>query len=688
MTTTVAESKPKTPAVEKKQSVDAPPKEVTTTVETPTTKEAAAEKPVVEEAKVEEEPLKKDTRKKLGAASVKLNHADASVNALITPSLITNANFGGWSALTAGVRAAVGIKSGRYVYEVQVHGATNNSKLHVGVSTLKSSLVYPDEHAILIDQEGVSTVEGVRKKYPKIHMHRGDIVSVLVNRESKHKNTVSVYINGQRELTEEGVHMCTIPIPETLQNEILFPHLIFKDITISMNFGPNALKPLPFPTRMLADAAKADVEISRIELPAEPTIIIPLGLDESAKEWVRTFCAENTNYIDLTRDKLRDWVTKSCDGRHTADKVSVFQNPREMCQMFGTLRVPRNYVVPYNALTAAGRKKVLEFFPGFKKVCKVIFTSSDTYIMKEFDQVTFPTAEEGFDSIEYAKPQQECEAALNEWKDMCKKKARIEDLKVGTWFNEEKEKWAKFCIEIRKEKKYPELIAEDWMLVELRHMIHSLLNAFKDDVKDETRPGFASQNLGFYAKMYDAQPISFSKFGCKSIEDLLELVGDVVDGAGGLLMAKYGKDVDPITFLELADGSRQERAHRVDAGDENAALPFSATPAKKELAMKGLKKIADHQPKKAVSRPMAKPAVSLTPNDKAMMPIKRKLKQLGAPVQPRVIVTANPNRVPRAPAMVPVRVGQAHARLQGNKRPREDSGKGSGKGGKQRKLYW
>jgi len=206
-----------------------------------------------------------------------------------------------------------------------------------------------------------------------------------------------------------------------------------------------------------------------------------------------------------------------------------------------------------------------------------------TDVRRNADESTLPTDEDGFDVVEYLKPKDECEVLLENWKQLCKSRSRIDNLKVGPWFKEQFSEWAKTKKEAKFEKKsYPDFSTEDWMLTDLRAEIHYVLHAFQVDVKDETIPGFIPSNFSFYYKLYTGKPFLPTSFGYDSVEELLQdLVSDVCKIEDHLVVANLAKDADPITFCELAQAAKEDRQDRLDAGDEMAALRFSSKHAAK-----------------------------------------------------------------------------------------------------------
>merc|ERR1712217_528576 len=82
----------------------------------------------------------------------------------------------------------------------------------------------------------------------------GNVIAVVINvdESSPHKNTISLFRDGQRLCDPQA-------IPEGLVGKALFPTLTYRNLTLQLNFGPHPKIALPFKCRMIKDAAKADV---------------------------------------------------------------------------------------------------------------------------------------------------------------------------------------------------------------------------------------------------------------------------------------------------------------------------------------------------------------------------------------------------------------------------------------------
>lgn len=264
-----------------------------------------------------------DKRPKVSAGSVDLSATDSTLNVLPTNGNRTIMTYseGGMQHLLAGVRANSGIKSGRYVFEVKMlerHniGSTQdtNNKVpkhyfRVGLSVGGSHVLGGDAQndSMFFDNDGMMQVGREKSKVLKGVLSRFSVVSVLVNLDAKspNANTVSIFKDGGRFCEPQ-------PIPESMLGKPLFPHIVYKNVSMQVNFGPVALKPLPFTCAMLGAAAKADVEQVKVAPVTQPEVVFPVGLpDQGYFDWVDDFLKKNPSYVDLSDRKIIDWAARS-----------------------------------------------------------------------------------------------------------------------------------------------------------------------------------------------------------------------------------------------------------------------------------------------------------------------------------------------------------------------------------------
>eukprot|EP00929_Paragymnodinium_shiwhaense_P118696 TRINITY_DN90614_c0_g1_i1.p1 TRINITY_DN90614_c0_g1~~TRINITY_DN90614_c0_g1_i1.p1 ORF type:complete len:956 (+),score=362.14 TRINITY_DN90614_c0_g1_i1:57-2870(+) len=350
-------------------------------------KRKAEEKPEAskKEAKTEagqtastKEPVEKDAPADSRAAldkPVVFEPAATTLNVL--PSLggkvLMTLSDGGMSYLTAGARANVGVKAGRYMFEIKIVEALAPPEVpmaarkaiipkqlvRVGFSTASEDLLFGTTEGakqMCVDSEGMLNMAGQKTmtgtKFGKEH-----VVALVLNLDPKsaNANTVTLYRDGKK-ATE------SYKLPEALVGQALYPQVNYRNCSVQVNFGPVPLKELPFKCRTLATAAKADVVVTPSPLgkDGKGKVVFPVGMpDKGYFDWVDDFMKQNPTYVELSDRKLVDWTIKSGwpkmrvdSTRESVDKpLFAFGIPamedlscRRIINTVAPL-VPRNYVV-------------------------------------------------------------------------------------------------------------------------------------------------------------------------------------------------------------------------------------------------------------------------------------------------------------------------------------------------------
>jgi len=214
----------------------------------------------------------------------------------------------GFSHLLAGARASVGVKSGRFMFEVKIVECpgTARSLLKIGFSVADSSLLLDsDEASVSFDSEGYfSGIKSGNKVSQKLS--GGSVVACLLNLEkgSPNCNTISLFNNGRRIAQPQA-------LPESLQGKVLFPTVAFKCMTLHTNFGPEPLCPLPFTCHMVGSALKSQAEV-KTSAPEAGGVIFPVSLsDEGSFDWLDMFLEKNPGHVEISDRAIRDWIEKS-----------------------------------------------------------------------------------------------------------------------------------------------------------------------------------------------------------------------------------------------------------------------------------------------------------------------------------------------------------------------------------------
>jgi hypothetical protein len=366
--------------------------------------EPDAKKAKTEEPKKEEEPkfqepdAPKDSRPAM-SGQVSFSAADTSLNVVPTlgGKLLTCLNDGAMSLLLAGARANVGQKSGRYMYEVKIvqvldAGGKAKAGVRIGFSVAGSGLILGEDASSVYFTDDASFVGGKKRQSVKGgNIKKDSVIAVVLNLDAKspNANTVALYKDG----VAAGP---AYPLPEELKGKALFPHVAYRGCSVRMNFGPTALKELPFKCRLLQSAAKDDVVVSATKdsKDAKYEVMVPVAFpDEGTFDWLDLFLEKNPQYVELSDRKIIEWAKAS--GFHSKgggggnnwkasnDKPSMSTGIQELDNM--SVRkvinavapiVPRNYLIMEvkSNLIASERKEVLKKFnyPCYKKVARVM----------------------------------------------------------------------------------------------------------------------------------------------------------------------------------------------------------------------------------------------------------------------------------------------------------------------------
>jgi len=373
--------------------------------EEPAAKKAKTEEPKKEEPKKDEEikdegkkfeepDAPKDSRQVVkDVASFTTDQSTLNVVPTTGGKMLTTITEGGMSFLLAGARANIGLKAGRYMFEVKIIQMLSSSQdkkslpvLKVGFSTTGSSLFLgEDELGVCFGSLGEYIAEKGSTSLPaKARFSKDKVIAVVLNLDSKspNANTVSLYLEGERIAEPKA-------LPECLKGKTLFPHVTYKNMTIRANFGPTPLKDLPFKCRMVNGAANSDVSVISSKEPKQYEVILPVAFpDEGTFAWVDSFLEDNPHYVELSDRKIAEW----CKSSGLLGKPSGnFSNDKPLCSYgcpglddFSVRKVlhalapclPRNYLIMEvkSNLLADERKEILKKFnyPCFKKVARVI----------------------------------------------------------------------------------------------------------------------------------------------------------------------------------------------------------------------------------------------------------------------------------------------------------------------------
>lgn len=364
--------------------------------------------PATKEAKVEEDTSrdvekddKADARQTL-KTPIGFNGVDTTLNVVsaMDGKVLMALTEGGMQYLIAGARASVGMKAGRYMYEVKIIEALNPAEsatgahgrvpqprqlVRLGFSTAGSPLVLGDsEDGVYFDSEGNFGASKQKKKASQ-QFTRDQVIGVLLNLDPKspHANTVSIFREGERIAEPQ-------PLPENLHGKTLFPHIAFRNVTVQVNMGPTLFKPVSFKCRMLQGAAAADTVESQKPKGDTYEVVMPVAFpDEGTFDWLDDFLEKNPSYVELSDRKIQDWAASSGLAKPKGGFGASNDKPPFSYQLTGmddmsiqrvikavAPTIPRNYVVMEvkSNLLKEDRAEILKRFgaPHFKKIAHVV----------------------------------------------------------------------------------------------------------------------------------------------------------------------------------------------------------------------------------------------------------------------------------------------------------------------------
>eukprot|EP00397_Hematodinium_sp_SG-2012_P019801 GEMP01020367.1.p1 GENE.GEMP01020367.1~~GEMP01020367.1.p1 ORF type:complete len:699 (+),score=184.56 GEMP01020367.1:32-2098(+) len=558
---------------------------------------------------------------------IQLSSVDATLNCMISDKCVVQSLSIDGQPFVAATRANIGLTNGRYLYELEILDSRGqHSEIRVGFSCVSSSLLLGQKESLCFTSLGAYFAVGDKvSSFRGRRFAKGDVIGLLLNRtESGNAKTVSLFINGKR-IGEPQT------IPETFDGA-LFPHVSVKLGMVKVNLTKDALKKLPFEVRLIADANTDDVAPSPIKEGAESKVLIPIGFDSS--EYVQSYIEKNgsDNIVQITPATISEWQQHS-----GCTKAPLEQDALRCLERMIALRSNRHYIysIGHNLL-AADREQLAKRFPSSLKktividpsiICKLPFNTSFA------TDVTLPTAKEGF-TVDHVQGEAKSKEALMLWQKRCKQQTLVTDLKPGEYFKEnltkyekvrestrafvekqkkeaaEAERKAKLAdkegaeekekTDSKEEKKEEEekegeekvppsdvdtmnFSEEDWMLCDLRVELHLLCHAFREDVEDKDRVGFAAEHLVHYYKLYHDGKKTFSvaMFGAKSVAECVEIIADTVDVVDGMLMPQHDRAISLDFIIQQVEEARQTRSDRIGAGDEGATLKFKARRAAK-----------------------------------------------------------------------------------------------------------
>jgi len=282
----------------------------------------------VKEEMAEELDAPEDSRKKVDPEKVMLSIGTATLNTLPSKDgkLLMSLTEGGFSQLMAGVSVNVGLKAGRYMFEVKLteelrpaSGSRHSPRplIRLGFSTAGAGPLLDDaDLQVWFDSEGMFCHQRPdRRSRSRLTVGRDSVLAVMVNLQGAGANvdTISLFKDGQR----VGQ---AVPLPDSLRGATLFPTINYRNATLQVNLGPSPRRPFPFICRMLTDCAVDDVEFVEAQARSDGKheVLFPVGIpDQGLFDWLDGFLEESKGLAELSDRKILEWMDRSVSGYRT-----------------------------------------------------------------------------------------------------------------------------------------------------------------------------------------------------------------------------------------------------------------------------------------------------------------------------------------------------------------------------------
>ncbi|CAK0863240.1 unnamed protein product [Prorocentrum cordatum] len=254
---------------------------------------------------------------------------DTTVNVMTSTvgDILMSLQDNGFQCLLAGARANVGVRSGRYMFEIKIVESPSSkhikSYMKIGFSIAGSSLLLDSDTSVSFDSTGLFSGSATRAKVSE-RLFAGDVVACLINLEkgSPNCNTISLFKNGVRVAQPQA-------LPESLQGKPMFPTVAFKCMTLHTNFGPEPICSLPFKCHMVGSALKTDAEVTTYEATDEGEVLFPVSLpDQGSFDWLDMYLEKNPGYTEISDRAIRDWAEKSWGPHPPSDRPARTSNDR------------------------------------------------------------------------------------------------------------------------------------------------------------------------------------------------------------------------------------------------------------------------------------------------------------------------------------------------------------------------
>lgn len=373
-----------------------------------------------ESEELAEEDAPADDRQKLQETAV-FHVNDTTLNFIESTcgGMLTTLSEGGLSHLLAGARGSVGIKSGRYMFEVRIVECVSQfdtagsaartvpkSYLRVGMSPSGSMPVLGDHmDCAYFDTEGLAVLRTAALKRQKPGGQRfvsGDILTVVFS-VGAGGGKLSLYRNGV-------LSSFLRDLPEELTTKPLFPTISFKGMVLHVNFGPIPSIALPFKCRMLQDAALEDVviAIAKSSEDEKGTAVFPVCLpDEGSFDWIDMFLEGNPHFTEISDRKIHEWASKSGfmrpgQSRKSNDKPGMIDDgSAKKVLMAAAIAQKRNVVIMELKANFIQTERELALqqlpLPDYKKIAKVVIGEPPTSFKDAINRINLSIKQDKMD---------------------------------------------------------------------------------------------------------------------------------------------------------------------------------------------------------------------------------------------------------------------------------------------------
>jgi len=533
-----------------------------------------------------------------------LHEADSTLDSFLGParSSMTSLCCEGFQYLFCRSRTNYGLCGGIYCYEVRwLEKSRSSGTVRFGFSKKKYSGFLNDADSIGFTSEG--GVLGAGDGVMGAKFDKGDTLAVIADFKKPQTACISLFVNGERACPKidlpDGLKQCLI------NKEGLFPTFCSKNAAFSMNLSSLMWSNIDFKVRMIGDAAEDDTVPNPIDISENPEVIFPMMLPEQDKSY-----RAPEGYLTVSDAFLLDWIEKSENvASPKGFNVKTLDEREPLLAMLRHLTVSRrqNVVIYSDNLIDSSRKELLKMFAGFRKRAII-----DLQIPEDegaatsgsnFTKFTLPSKNEGFDEIVFSETEAEDRELLTKYIENRKLTERLQP----TASQEFRHKWENFTKDILiwmkqrrgldmtgiEEKEYTDDVLtinvfnggvngkpifaffseEDWLILQIRFQYALMVHWF---CQQYDRVGFHIKHFEYYYQRYFSKATKPQDFDKETVEEVILAYVPELEISKNMVSLREGVDLEPLAILRQVEIQRRDRAFRVEAGDEMAAVSFES----------------------------------------------------------------------------------------------------------------